>query len=241
MSLVVRAEPSLAVRAEPNLGALSFPDVAAASARGALLVVPLGSTEQHGPHLTLSTDTDIALAICTRAAEQSRPTRGACTSLRIQRRARWLRRNPLHWSGALELLIVELCRSATDTFTRIVLVSGHGGNAEPLARAVATLRAEGRSVLAWSPSWDGDSHAGRTETSLQLALDPARVAIERATAGDTRPLAETLELLRTGGVRAVSPNGVLGDPRGASATEGAELLEYLTDQLLRALDQWVAA
>ncbi len=225
---------------EQHLGALNSPDVATAAARGVVLIVPLGSTEQHGPHLSLSTDTDIALAICTRAAElrdllvapavpygSSGEHAGFAGTLSIGQ-------------AALELLVVELCRSASDTFSRIVLVSGHGGNAEPLARAVATLRSEGRSVLAWSPSWDGDSHAGRTETSLQLALDPARVATERAAAGDTRPLAATLKLMRAGGVRAVSPNGVLGDPRGASAAEGAELLEQLTGQLLRALDQWIA-
>lgn len=230
---------SLAIRDERSLGRLSSPEVAAAVARGTLLVVPLGSTEQHGPHLSLSTDTDIARAICTRAAAardllvapalaygSSGEHAGFAGTLSIGQ-------------AALELLIVELCRSAGDTFERIVLVSGHGGNLEPLARAVATLRAEGRSVLAWSPSWDGDSHAGRTETSLQLALDPSRVATERAVAGDTRPLAETLDLMRAGGVRAVSPNGVLGDPRGASAAEGTALLERLTDQFLRALDQWM--
>ena len=67
----------------------------------------------------------------------------------------------------------------------------------------------------------GDAHAGRTETSLMLALAPSEVLLDRAAAGDTRPIAELLPELRAHGVRKVSPNGVLGDPAGASAAEGA--------------------
>ena len=66
----------------------------------------------------------------------------------------------------------------------------------------------------------GDAHAGRTETSLMLALAPSEVLLDRAAAGDTRPIAELLPELRAHGVREVSPNGVLGDPAGASAEEG---------------------
>jgi creatinine amidohydrolase len=79
--------------------------------------------------------------------------------------------------------------------------------------------------------WDGDPHAGRTETSLQLALAPERVHLGLAEAGDQRPLADSLPLLRSGGVRAVSANGVLGDPAGASAREGSELLDALVADL----------
>ena len=53
-----------------------------------------------------------------------------------------------------------------------------------------------------------------------------------------RPLAETLPLLRSGGVRAVSPSGVLGDPTGATADEGRALLESLTDDLLAFVARW---
>src|ERR1019366_5107889 len=63
-----------AVREHPDPGAaarladLAWPDVAERAQAGALLAVPLGSTEQHGPHLPLSTDTDIAVALCERLA-----------------------------------------------------------------------------------------------------------------------------------------------------------------------------
>ena len=85
-----------------------------------------------------------------------------------------------------------------------MLVCGHGGNAEALVRAVATLRSESRDVRLFLPRWQGDPHAGHEETSMLLALDAARVQLAKAVPGDTRPLGQTLPLLREGGVIAVS-------------------------------------
>ena len=137
--------------------------------------------------------------------------------------------------AALELVLVELVRSA-DAFDRVLLVNGHGGNAEPVRRAVATLRAEGRDVRAWGPSWDGDAHAGRTETSVLLALD--RPVGDARPVGATGPVASLLPAMREGGVRAVSDNGVLGDARGASAEEGITLLDKASADLTAFLEQW---
>ena len=202
----------------------------------ALLVVPLGATEQHGPHLSLSTDTDIALALCQRLAAR-RPDVVVAPAL------------PFGASGehagfagtlsigqsALELVLVELIRSAMLTFRRVLLVSAHGGNAEPIGRAVRLLREQGHDVRAWGPSWDGDAHAGRTETSVQLALGGCvRLG---AAAGVTAPIGELLAALRVGGVVAVSPSGVLGDPAGASASEGEALLDQGVEQLLAWVNQ----
>lgn len=221
-----------------ELAELSWPEVARYPA-DTVLAVPLGSTEQHGPHLPLSTDTDLAVALCRRLAA-GRPDVLVAPAL------------PYGSSGehagfagtlsigqdALEFVLVELVRSATETFARVLLVSGHGGNAEPLRRAETTLRGEGRDVLAWLPEWEGDAHAGRTETSLQLALNPWLVVYEKAAAGKTEPLQRLLPQLRRGGVRAVSPNGVLGDPVGASAAEGAAVLDGLVDDLVARVEKW---
>lgn len=210
-----------------------------AAAADALLAVPVGSTEQHGPHLPLSTDTDLAVALCVGLAERrsgvlvapaipygsSGEHAGFPGTLSIGQRA-------------LELLIVELCRSATATVERILLVNGHGGNLEPLHRAVELLRAESRDVRLHTPRYDGDPHAGRSETALQLALSPERVRADRAEAGERRPLAQILPILRAGGVQAVSANGVLGDPTGADAAEGAVLLDRLISDLADAARRW---
>lgn len=206
----------------------------------AVLAVPLGSTEQHGPHLPLSTDTDIAVALCERlaAARDDVLVAPAVPYGSAGEHAGFPGTLSIG-QAATELLVLELVRSATDTFGRVVLVSAHGGNTEPVTRAVGRLRAESRDVFLFLPTWEGDPHAGRPETSLLLALTPDRVAPAAAVPGDTRPLADLLPALRAGGVRAVSESGVLGDPRGATAGEGMALLDSLAAALIAAVDTWL--
>ena len=221
-----------------RLAALAWPE-AAGVAGGAILAVPVGSTEQHGPHLPLGTDSDVATALAERLAAARADVLVA--PLLPYGSAGEHAAFPGTLSigaAALELVVVELVRSAS-AFAGVVLVSGHGGNAVPLAAAVARLRAEGRAVLAWSPRIPGgDAHAGRTETSLLLALAPEAVRLDAAEAGDLRPLAAVIGELRRHGLAAVSPNGVLGDPEGASAAEGRRLLDDLTADLVAAVEGW---
>jgi creatinine amidohydrolase len=223
-------------RRDHVLGAATWPEVAASHR---LLAVPVGSCEQHGPHLPLDTDTRIAEALARRLAVAAE---GIVVAPAI---AYGSSGEHADFPGtlsighaALELLLVELGRSA-DHFAGVVFVNGHGGNAEPLVAAVATLRAEGRGAWAWSPTVaGGDAHAGRTETSLVLALDPSAVRVGRAEPGDTRPLAEVIGALREHGLARVTANGVLGDPGGASAAEGARLLEEMTADLVACVRRW---
>ena len=218
------------------LARATWPDVAASSP---LLVVPVGSCEQHGPHLPLDTDTRIAQALAERlAATVDEIVVGPPVAYGSSGEHAHFPGTLSIGRSALEIVLVELGRSA-DHFAGVVFVNGHGGNAEPLAHAVATLRAEQRNAWAWSPTIEGgDAHAGRTETSLLLALDPDVVRVDRAEPGDARPLAAVIETLRAGGVAAVSANGVLGDPHGASADEGVRLLEQLSDDLAACVRGW---
>ncbi|WP_372666231.1 mycofactocin biosynthesis peptidyl-dipeptidase MftE [Amycolatopsis kentuckyensis] len=236
----MRREPARRVQAlTVRLADLPWPDVAARAAAGAILAVPIGATEQHGPHLPLSTDTDIALALSDRLSEK-RPDVLVAPAVAVGSSG-----EHAGFAGTLsigqeatELVLLELGRSASETFSRLLFVSAHGGNAAPVARAVARLRAESRDVEVFTPRWDGDPHAGRPETALQLALRPGAVRMDLAVAGDRRPLGEVLPLLREGGVRAVSPTGVLGDPTTATAAYGRTLLDELTGQLVSAVDGW---
>jgi mycofactocin system creatininase family protein len=221
-----------------RLADLTWPEVSA-RAHDTVLAVPLGATEQHGPHLPLDVDTAIAAELARRLAA-ARPDVLIAPAV------------PYGSSGehaafpgtlsigqqATELLITELVRSA-DAFAGVVLISGHGGNAAPLHRAVRTLTNEGRSVLAWAPTGPPtDSHAGHTETSVLLALRPAAVRTGRAETGNIRPLADLLPVLREEGVRTASPNGVLGDPTTASATDGERILRSWAAGLVAAITRW---
>jgi mycofactocin precursor peptide peptidase len=205
----------------------------------AILAVPIGSTEQHGPHLPLSTDTDIASALCARlAAARADVLVAPALAYGSSGEHAGFPGTLSIGQAALELVLIELGRSATETFRHVLFVSAHGGNAAPVTRAVAILRAESRDVRLFQPRWSGDPHAGRPETSMLLALTPERVHMELAVPGDRRPLAETWPLLRAGGVRAVTSTGVLGDPSGASATEGGRLLDELSSALIDDVTAW---
>lgn len=222
-----------------SLADLASPEVGERARSGALLAVPLGSTEQHGAHLPLSTDTDIAVALCSGLAAarsdvvvappvpygSSGEHAGFAGTLSIGQ-------------DATELLVLELGRSAADTFAHVLFVSAHGGNAGPVARAVTRLRSESRDVSLFQPVWEGDPHAGHVETSLQLVLRPDAVRTDRAVVGDTRPMSALLPTLRTGGVRAVTSTGVLGDPTTASAADGRATLARLVADLVGHVTAW---
>lgn len=205
-----------------------------------LLVVPLGSLEQHGPHLSMATDTRTADTV----ARAALPGIGSALLAPAI---------PYGASGehegfpgtvsigtdALTTLLVEYGRSACRWAGRLLVVNGHGGNLAALRAAVPLLREEGRDVAWWPCAVPGgDAHAGRVETSLMLHVEPAAVREERAERGATAPLRELLPRMQAEGVRAVSPNGVLGDPAGASAAEGAELVADLAGRLVAAVEAW---
>ena len=120
-----------------------------------------------------------------------------------------------------------------------MLVNGHGGNFAAVDRAVRTLTAQSRKVFAWWPRVrGGDAHAGETETSLMLAIAPELVRVHAAERGRTEPVADLIDELRAGGVRAVSRNGVLGDPSTATANHGKAMLTRLVIDLVAAVDEW---
>jgi creatinine amidohydrolase len=209
-----------------------------------LVLVPIGSIEQHGPHLPLDTDSAIADAVARGVAEvlpdawvappvvygASGEHQGFPGTVSIG-------------TYVLHQVVVELVRSLRSWADRVVLVNGHGGNLAALRTSVDLLTREGHDVT-WVPCATArqiDLHAGRTETSLMLHLRPEHVRLDRIEVGNTAPWAEVAPTMFLHGVLAVSPNGVLGDPRGATAAEGAELLASMVGGIVRQLAVPVSA
>ena len=119
-----------------------------------------------------------------------------------------------------------------------------------IANTIGRLVAESRRVRAWSPGpvpvsvdnaiRDGGAHAGWTETAVILALRSGTVRLDRAAAGPVEPLRRLMPALQAGGVRSVSPNGVLGDPSGATAEAGEKILAGWGRDLVAAVAGWPA-
>jgi mycofactocin system creatininase family protein len=208
-----------------------------------VLLVPLGALEQHGPHLPLDVDTRVAVAVGDIAA-RGRAGVGVAPAL------------PIGASGehaafpgglsmgtdALTAVLVELGRDGTRQWDAVLLVNAHGGNRDAVNNAVGRLAVEGRRCEAFHAVVPGgDAHAGRSETSLMLHLAPELVRSTAIEAGNAQPLAALLPVLRRDGVAAVSPNGILGDPAGASAAEGVRLLAQLGAACAARVDVLLAA
>ncbi len=206
-----------------------------------ILVMVLGATEQHGPHLPLSTDTIVAEALAEHLV-------GAMVGFVLGPTV------PIGASGehdgfkgtlslgteVLTAVLVEIVRSSRGSAAGVFFVVGHGGNHPAVSAAIALSTAEGDQVgVGYAGILDGDAHAGRTETSLLLHLAPQLVVLERAERGNTTPLLDLLPRLQASGVKAVSPNGVLGDPTDASASEGRSLFEKMGARLVETARNWL--
>ena len=240
-------DPTKPASARRRLGELSSADLDGLSSahpdiESWCLLIPLGSTEQHGPHLPLSTDTIIATEWAKAAAQvvesvlvapplpygSSGEHRGFPGTLSIGR-------------SALRQFVAEIARSAESPFSRIVLVSGHGGNHPVLEEVVDQLRLEGHNIDWIGPVWPSstitDAHAGLTETSLMLHLRPDLVGRFEDVSGNTTPLSELMPVLVRDGLQAATESGVLGDPRQASAAQGRRLFTELVDTLVSLLSR----
>lgn len=203
------------------------------------LIVPLGSTEQHGPHLPLDTDTRIATALARRVAQEVGHLLAPAIPYGASGEHQGFPGTVSLGSAALTDLLVEYGRSACEWAARLVFVNGHGGNTDALRAAAVTLRSEGRDVV-WCSGWvpGGDAHAGHTETSLLLHLSPEVVRSDRRVAGNLSPLPELMPAMRRGGVAAVSQSGVLGDPTTATAAAGARIFAGMGADCVRRVRQW---
>jgi creatinine amidohydrolase len=225
------------------LETLTWPAVKALVDGGeTLCLMPVGATEQHGRHLPLSTDSDIASAICRAASERTGvpvlPTLAISSS----------HAHTTKWPGTLSYpprmvieMVVELSRwVAAAGLRKLLILNAHGGNVAPLAVAVDEIRRAGQlqvGCISWfelSPEIrertfaDGqDIHANAAETSLMLHLRPDLVDTAEIHDDPDR----TTDLVFSYPVDRTSVNGLTGAPSRASAADGAQLFELIAGAL----------
>lgn len=207
------------------------------------LLVPLGSTEQHGPHLPLDTDTRIATAVARAISAEVGGLLAPAIAYGASGEHQGFAGTVSIGTAALSAVLVEFGRSACEWASRIVFVNGHGGNLDALRAAVPLLRDEGRDVTWCSCTTDepallNDAHAGHAETSVLLHVSPETVRMDARAVGNTEPLARLMPRLRSGGVAAVNELGVLGDPTRATREDGALLFAAMVRRCGDVIRRW---
>jgi creatinine amidohydrolase len=241
------------------LGDVAWPDLEEYFETESLALIPLGSTEQHGPHLPEATDHLIAEAFAREAADR---TGYLCTpTINVGVSPHHKQFHGTMWADApvfrdyVESITRNLAYHGID---RVIYVNAHGGNVEHLREVGRRLR-DDEVLYAIEWMWDesipdlvddlfeqNGPHGGPKETSMIQYLDPQLVHEDR------------LEDARDGGVASVeasetvkhgsrtffdaadnTENGVLGDQTDATAEKGERLFEAATDQLVQ-LAEWLA-
>ncbi len=202
------------------------------------LLIPVGSFEQHGSHLPLATDTIIANCLCRDVSELRRVDVAPAVAYSASGEHEGFAGLLSIGTDVTERVLTELIRSARATWSGVIFLSGHGGNVDALERATSRARDEGDSVRYWMPrDPTGDAHAGASETSLMLTIDPSLVRFERLEGREAALPDDWFERIRAGGVRAVSTSGVLGNPLDAREAYGWALRRRWCAEVVAMIDE----
>lgn len=228
-------------------------ELRALAAADAVVLAPVASTEQHGPHLASGVDTFLAGAVCRRAAE--RLTDAGTQTLVLPTLWIGMAEHHMAFGGTLTVslstyraLILDICRSVLrHGFSRLMIVNGHGGNIAPLAAFGADLAAElgrpvpavtyfelaGEGIAAILEDQSRVNHACEAETSMMMAAFPDHVRTGRL--GEAHgPPGGSLAGLGAARFRSfadITGTGVIGDARRASAAKGEALLDAAAEAL----------
>lgn len=234
---------------------LTSPQIKALSEQNAIVLLPLGSTEQHGPHLPVGTDAILSTAVSEGTAKElsSRgipcivaPTFAVANS-----------RHHMNFAGSMSLfpdtfmqVLLEQCRCiAAHGFKRIVLVNGHGGNKAPATAAQVRINEELGFPVYFTGYWAGASdvckavlesqsgmiHACESETSLVLAVDESLVdpiyKETKGNPGDCTTLEDKGLISTFHRMESHTPNGVMGNAYLATKEKGTAMLNTMISSL----------
>jgi len=224
------------------------------------VLIPVGSIEQHGPHLPLFTDTLLAYDLCERIAHKLgltlvAPTiRPGCSDHHLAFPGT-VSISPRMLREMVDAYVGSLMKAG---FRNFVVIPTHGGNFEPLRKGFSTLRKKYRRVKIYgyfdlqrfvramndvaaqfgiSPE-AGGAHSGFSETSCVLAVRKDLVDVSSAAPGYMGSFDEKVSrVLIRKGMTAFTKNGVLGDPTGSSAEAGEKIIQNLVDHIVASLTE----
>jgi len=234
---------------------LTAPELKSLAHADATVLVPVGSTEQHGPHLVTGTDSILVAAVCERAAGEMARSGYPC----VVAPTVWtgLADHHVEFGGTFTLglptfmaLLTDICASIRKAgFSKVVLVNGHGGNMPGLSAAAAEIAAKtgmpvytttyfieaAKEIEALLEAQENLQHACEAETSMIWALRSADVREDRLCDGPGFSLQAALQpSLRTfEPFSRLTQNGVSGSATKATPEKGARLLAACADVLAR--------
>jgi len=231
-----------------------------------IFVLPLGSLEQHGPHLPVFTDSLIISQVAARIEALRSETIALLPT-------QWLGHSPHHrrfGSVSLDLIpyvemICGVCRSLIGIGARkIFLLNGHGGNDIPCKAAQRELKSEFEEMpdlyIVYATYWNlaaskfaeirsspvgGMGHACEMETSVLLAINPELVDMSQAQRGGPGPhmgyrptdMLHPLPFHMINEFDELSHNGVIGMPEYATAEKGSRFLEAAAESAAALIDE----
>jgi len=245
---------------------LSWPEVRKLKVANKIVLFPLGSFEQHGHHMPLTTDTDIVTGIA-RRLEQKRPEKILCLP------TLWPGHSTHHlaFPGTLSVsqmpyinLVCEMCRSIVKMGAKkVFLLNGHGGNDIPVRAALRELKTEFPKVqFVFASYWSlaagtikkvresemgGLGHACEMEASVMLYLHPEKVNMKKARRDGRR---KNQDHYRQGDMMMsrpvyfvnefdeISETGTVGFPDLATAEKGKRFLNGIVDEVLEFVDDF---
>lgn len=235
---------------------LTAAELTALAARDAIVLLPVASTEQHGPHLATGVDMFLGMDGCRRIAEKVSKHRPCIVAPSV-----WmgLAEHHVAFGGTFTLplsvwhaVLRELCRSILRAgFKKILLVNSHGGNVSALNAltvdlsmeldakiATTTLYAIAHESGAYAKILENQKvvmHACEAETSMMLVVAPDCVRkdkLKEAHGPDvTRETALARPLHIWKSFKDMTPTGIVGDGRKATAEKGEKLLDIAAQSI----------
>jgi creatinine amidohydrolase/Fe(II)-dependent formamide hydrolase-like protein len=237
-----------------SIGNLTFPEIGSALRASSILCLPMGSMEQHGPHLPLNTDTVLAEAFTGRIVERWGDEydlwRLPPVAIGLSREHDWAAGTMSLSVGGMTAALRELAGQIVRALParNLLVVNGHGGNRGLLEALGRELRGDfglnpvtlhlGAMISPVAETGIPEIHAGKDETSVMLALAPELVRRERLGELKAQPDGGSVRttILDPGtswpwssGDARLAENGVIGDAAQASAEHGKAIVSRVVE------------